>query len=178
MKQKPSLKKQVFGATIGSALAVGLYYTYTLASPLVTAYVLRTEDYPKFLQGETTVISNTQLKGDRKDRLENRVQKSITFENSSSNDLVDEVDSSTHSGAPEPFFPVTNYTVPVETQVTETITTTTTQVVPSQITTREPVVAHAEVLPNSGLATWALVSVAFFGAILLHCKKRLWSFFH
>lgn len=176
MSVKPSITKQILGATIGSTLAVGLYYTYTLASPIVTSYILRTEDYPKFLQGETTVISNTLLKGDRKDRIENRVQKSITFEEPATQDIQDQPELDLHSGAPNTFFPVPSYTVPVETQITETITTTTTQVVPTQTVVPQTVVNHAEALPNSGMNNTAMMFMALLGAIVARYAKRLFKF--
>lgn len=154
--KKPTLKKQIVGALVGGALAVGAYYAYTFAEPLVTGYILQPENYPKFLSGEDTVLSNTQLEGERKDRLEAKVQKSITFNNSS-----------LHSGPPEEFIPEYKpYQVPVqgninygpERVISEEITTTTVETITETI-------KHVETLPDSGPQTYLAVFGALVGAL-------------
>jgi hypothetical protein len=171
--KKPTLVQQLLGACIGGVLAVALYYTYTLGVPAIQGYILQPEQYPKFFSGETTTISNTQLKGEPKNRIATRVEKAINLRADALHNGAPTVQS---RALPDSQFavPSTNSTVrpyQVFTQnepeqiLYEEVTTTTTETITETI-------QHAEQLPQSGTQDYLLFAAALVGALGLHTRRK------
>jgi hypothetical protein len=165
---KPSLVKQLGGAALGGAIALGIYYSYNWSKPYVNAYLLPNTVTTIAPEVRTSALN---ISPEKKARIQATLAKAIvkpatTTEVSTVTTTIKKeatANTTTHSGAPGNPTGKAKGTI-VKTTIPAPVTAT--------VVKHTPVETHVPRLPDSGIGISAICITAIGAAVGIRRRQK------